>query len=250
MTLEAPPNNRILLIEDDSELATLTSDYLTKHGFKVTLETDGGKAVERIIAEQADCVLLDIMLPNKDGFEICREARSAYSGMMLMLTARDEDIDQLLGLELGADDYVCKPVQPRLLLARIHALLRRSAFSATDSLPDSSLQDMHFTNLCIQPGCRTVIAFDQVIDLTTAEYELLYLLACHAGKVLSRDDILLHLRGIGYDGADRSIDLRISRLRKKLNDTQRIKTVRGSGYLFSSDSNAALKTLRVQRDLS
>ena len=236
MTLETTQNYHILLIEDDIELATLTSDYLRKHGFSVTLETDGGKAVGRIISEQADCVLLDIMLPNKDGFAICREARTAYNGLILMLTARDEDIDQLLGLELGADDYVCKPVQPRLLLARIHALLRRSSVSASTEPADPSASDMRFNNLHIQAGCRTVTAFDQMIDLTTAEYELLYLLAQHAGQVLSRDDILQHLRGIGYDGADRSIDLRISRLRKKLNDSQRIKTVRGSGYLFSSDS--------------
>ncbi len=240
MTQESTRTNRIskriLLVEDDIELATLTADYLTQHGFSVTLETDGAHAVERIVAEQADCVLLDIMLPNKDGFAICREARSSsYDGLILMLTARDEDMDQLLGLELGADDYVCKPVQPRLLLARIHALLRRAAILATDT----SQQDLCFTHLLIQPGCRIVTAHNKVIDLTTAEYELLFLLAKHAGQVLSRDDILLHLRGIGYDGADRSIDLRISRLRKKLNDSQRIKTVRSSGYLFSSDPSSS-----------
>ena len=232
MTLETHLKKHILLIEDDIELATLTSDYLTKHGFDVTLETDGANAVERITDEQADCVLLDIMLPHKDGFAICREARSGYDGLILILTARDEDLDQLLGLELGADDYVCKPVHPRLLLARIHALLRRDAI--TTAKKDNP--NLEFTNLKIQPGCRTVTAHNQAVDLTTAEYELLYLLAKNVGKVLSRDNILLHLRGIGYDGADRSIDLRISRLRKKLNDSQRIKTVRGCGYLFSSDA--------------
>lgn len=232
MTLELNHKKQILLIEDDRELAKLTSDYLNKHGFMVSIEMDGAKAVERIITEQADCVLLDIMLPNKDGFAICREARNVYQGLILMLTARDEDIDQLLGLELGADDYICKPVHPRLLLARIHALFRRM----DNSTINEGTKNLNFLNLQIQPGSRTVIAHQQVIDITTAEYELLYLLATHAGKVLSRDHILKHLRGIGYDGADRSIDLRVSRLRKKLNDNQRIKTVRGCGYLFSSDT--------------
>ncbi len=228
--------HKILLIEDDSELASLTKDYLEKQGFEVAIEADGKHAVKRIINEQPDCVLLDIMLPNKDGFAICREVRNqqtAYHGPILMLTARDEDIDQLLGLELGADDYVTKPVQPRLLLARIQTLLRR-----VNQVTKQPHKKLVFDDLIIESSARRVLLEGEAINVTTAEYDLLFLLAQNAGTVLSRDAILQHLRGIGYDGTDRSIDLRISRLRKKLNDekadnNQRIKTVRGSGYLFT-----------------
>jgi two-component system OmpR family response regulator len=187
-----------------------------------------------------DLVILDVMLPGKDGFEICRAVRARYQGVILMLTARDEDFDQILGLELGADDYIAKPVQPRLLLARIKALLRRSPVGAggADARAEAS-----------RPAELTLAAFisarqhappawgPDCIDLTTAEFDLLWLLARHAGSVLSRDDLLQELRGIGFDGLDRSIDARISRLRRKLGDDPenptRIKTVRGKGYLFS-----------------
>lgn len=226
-------------MEDDLELASLTQDYLQKQGFTVIVENDGQYAVDRIINQQPDCVLLDIMLPNKDGFAICKELRiqnKGYQGPVLMLTARDEDLDQLLGLELGADDYVTKPVQPRLLLARIHTLIRRMYHTQHSVQTDQ----LTFDNLIIDPGSRRVQLDKQAIDLSTAEFDLLFLLASNAGSILTRDAILKHLRGIGYDGEDRSIDLRISRLRKKIFDekhcgTQRIKTVRGSGYLFANN---------------
>ena len=224
---------KILLVEDDTELATLTQDYLQKNDMTVLIEADGKDAVERIITEQADCVLLDIMLPNKDGFAICKEVRDKYHGPVLMLTARDEDMDQLLGLELGADDYVTKPVHPRILLARIHALLRRINPVIKTSSEAPSLQ---FDDLLIETTSRQVFLKNQLIDFTTAEYDLLLLLAKNAGTVLSRDTILQNLRGIDFDGTDRSVDLRISRIRQKLQNIsaseKRIKTVRGSGYLF------------------
>lgn len=224
--------HKILLIEDDIELATLTQDYLQKNDMTVVIESDGKDAVERIMSEQADCVLLDIMLPNKDGFAICKEVRDQYHGPILMLTARDEDMDQLLGLELGADDYVSKPVHPRILLARINALLRRVNPTVNTASHASTLQ---FDHLLIETGARQVFIKNQLIDLSTAEYDLLLLLAQNAGTVLSREAILQHLRGIGYDGTDRSVDLRISRIRQKLygnTSQEQIKTVRGSGYLF------------------
>lgn len=229
----------ILLIEDDHELASLTQDYLQKNNLLVKIESDGGNAVRRIIDEQPDCVLLDIMLPNTDGFTICKEVRKHYNGPIIMLTARDEDIDQLLGLELGADDYITKPVQPRLLLARIHTLLRR-IHSHNKAIQHSVLE---FDGLTINEGARHVTLNNQVIELSTAEFDLLFLLAKNAGSVLSRDEILQHIRGIGYDGTDRSIDLRISRLRKKLsdeenNEQQRIKTVRSQGYLFANTASS------------
>ncbi len=224
----------ILLVEDDERLAELTAEYLTKNDMKVAIEPRGDRAEARILAEQPDLVMLDVMLPGKDGFEVCRSVRPHYRGVILMLTARDEDFDQILGLEMGADDYIAKPVQPRVLLARIKALLRRLPSADT---PAAESEKMVFGQFNISQSTRTAMLSGQTIDLTTAEFDLLWLLASHAGNVLSRDDLLQELRGIGFDGLDRSIDARISRLRKKLNDDPenptRIKTVRGKGYLFS-----------------
>lgn len=227
---------RILLVEDDERLAELTAEYLARNDFEVFIEGRGDVAEGRIIGEQPDLVILDVMLPGKDGFAVCRSVRPAYRGVILMLTARDEDFDQILGLEMGADDYIAKPVQPRVLLARIKALLRRLP-NATDVHPEQGRDEKVFGQFRISQATRTAALADQQIDLTTAEFDLLWLLANHAGNVLSRDDLLQELRGIGFDGLDRSIDARISRLRRKLNDDPenptRIKTVRGKGYLFS-----------------
>ncbi len=227
-------NTKILLVEDDERLAELTAEYLRKNDLTVLIEPRGDTAEVRILAEQPDLVILDVMLPGKDGFEVCRAVRQQYKGIILMLTARDEDFDQILGLEMGADDYIAKPVQPRLLLARIKALLRRRPTGETASDPNDALS---FGQFHISQATRTATLADAAIDLTTAEFDLLWQLASHAGNVLSRDDLLQELRGIGFDGLDRSIDARISRLRKKLNDDPdnptRIKTVRGKGYLFS-----------------
>ena len=229
-------NTRILLVEDDERLAELTAEYLRKNDFTVAIEARGDTAEERILRERPDLVVLDVMLPGKDGFEICRGIRSQYQGVILMLTARDEDFDQILGLELGADDYIAKPVQPRLLLARIKALLRRTLNAEESAVPGSE-SALAFGSFRISQATRTAHLGAEVIDLTTAEFDLLWLLAQHAGNILSRDDLLQELRGIGFDGLDRSIDARISRLRRKLGDDPedptRIKTVRGKGYLFS-----------------
>lgn len=229
-------NTRILLVEDDQRLAELTAEYLSRNELTVSIEPRGDTAEARILAEQPDLVILDVMLPGKDGFEVCRAVRQQYRGVILMLTARDEDFDQILGLELGADDYIAKPVQPRVLLARIKALLRRLP-TASDTADSGDKESQVFGQFRISQGTRTATLNSHVIDLTTAEFDLLWLLATHAGSVLSRDDLLQELRGIGFDGLDRSIDARISRLRKKLNDDPenptRIKTVRGKGYLFS-----------------
>ena len=225
---------RILLVEDDERLAELTAEYLTKNDMQVTIEPRGDTAEARILAEQPDLVMLDVMLPGKDGFEVCRAVRPNYRGVILMLTARDEDFDQIVGHDKGADDYIDKPVQPRALVARIKALLRRLP---TNDGPASESEKMVFGQFNISQSTRTAVLSGENIDLTTAEFDLLWLLATHAGNVLSRDDLLQELRGIGFDGLDRSIDARISRLRKKLNDDPenptRIKTVRGKGYLFS-----------------
>ena len=228
---------KILIVEDDERLARLTQEYLIRNGLEVGVEPDGNRAIRRIIAEQPDMVVLDVMLPGADGLTICREVRPHYHQPILMLTARTEDMDQVLGLEMGADDYVAKPVQPRVLLARIRALLRR-----TDKTPEDEVaQRIEFDDLVIDNGGRSVTLNGELVDFTSAEYDLLWLLASNAGRILSREDIFERLRGIEYDGQDRSIDVRISRIRPKIGDDPEnpklIKTVRSKGYLFVKETN-------------
>lgn len=241
MNTETPlnPYHTILLIEDDVRLSVLVVEYLEKNGLKVETEFRGDTAVQRILSLKPDMVVLDLMLPGLDGFEVCKQVRPDYNGPILMLTARDEDIDQVVGLEIGADDYVVKPAPPRLLLARIRALLRRSATNITVDQADADQQELEFGSLSITRKSRTVSRNDLLIEFSTTEFDLLWLLATNAGSILSRDQISEALTGIEYDGLDRSIDIRISRLRKLLHDDptkpKGIKTVRGQGYLFVAD---------------
>lgn len=235
------PYHTILLVEDDIRLSALISEYLQNNGLQVETQFRGDEAVEHIISLQPDLVVLDIMLPGLDGFEVCKQVRNAYAGPILMMTAKDEDIDQVVGLEIGADDYVVKPVQPRLLLARIRALLRRSPMSIENPAMSSKTKQDHldFGALTITHSSRTVILKQKTIDFSTTEFDLLWLLASQAGNILSRDQISESLTGVEHDGLDRSIDIRISRLRKLLDDDPNkprgIKTVRGQGYLFVAD---------------
>jgi len=225
----------VLIIEDDVRLAELTRDYLESNGFKVTVEGEGSRGVEQILALQPDLVILDLMLPGEDGLSICRRVRPDYAGPILMLTARTDDMDQVLGLEMGADDYVPKPVQPRVLLARMRALLRRAEIA--DQSGDSRLS---FGNLEVDSATREAWLEGERVDLTSAEFDLLWLLASNAGRVLTREEIFNNLRGIKYDGQDRSIDVRVSRIRPKIGDDpnhpHRIKTVRSKGYLFVKET--------------
>lgn len=234
---------RVLLVEDDPRLANLVRDYLQQQGYQVLIEGRGDRAIDRILRENPDLVILDLMLPGKDGLEICRSVRTGYTRPILMLTAREDDMDQVVGLELGADDYVKKPVEPRVLLARIRALLRRGVPNSPTDMQTSdnnAEQVLHFSTLQICRSSLTVFLDNRPVDLTTNEFELLWLLASSAGKVMSRDDIFRELRGIDYDGLDRSVDITISRLRKKLADDsgepQRIKTIWRRGYLFVKDA--------------
>ncbi|MBA2780568.1 winged helix-turn-helix domain-containing protein [Billgrantia kenyensis] len=233
--LESSDMEHVLIIEDDVRLAELTRDYLESNGFQVTVEAEGSRGVEQIVALQPDLVILDLMLPGEDGLSICRRARPDYSGPILMLTARTDDMDQVLGLEMGADDYVPKPVQPRVLLARMRALLRRA--EASEQTGEARLS---FGNLEIDSATREAWLHGERIDLTSAEFDLLWLLASNAGRVLTREEIFSDLRGIKYDGQDRSIDVRVSRIRPKIGDDpnhpHRIKTVRSKGYLFVKDA--------------
>jgi len=248
------PYHTILLVEDDLRLSALVSEYLQNNGLKVETEYRGDEAVEKIIALQPDLVVLDIMLPGLDGFEVCKQARQAYAGPILMMTAKDEDIDQVVGLEIGADDYVVKPVQPRLLLARIRALLRRLPLEINPNKPldNPSTEQLEFGELIIANNSRSVILRQQNLKFTTTEFDLLWYLASHAGEVLSRDQISEALSGIEYDGLDRSIDIRISRLRKLLHDDPNkprgIKTVRGQGYLFVANGWDSIVDKQDQSD--
>ncbi|MDX5327439.1 MAG: response regulator [Marinobacter sp.] len=233
---------RILIVEDDERLADLTREYLENNGLTVSLETHGGAAVERIRNEQPDLVVLDLMLPGEDGLSICRRVRPFYSGPIIMLTARTDDLDQVLGLEMGADDYIGKPVQPRVLLARIRAMLRRVE-TAPAGKPDEGGEEpvrLQFNDLVVDRSMREAWLSEESIDLTSAEFDLLWLLASNAGRVLSREEIFTALRGIEYDGQDRSIDVRVSRIRPKIGDDpihpRRIKTVRSKGYLFVKEA--------------
>jgi DNA-binding response OmpR family regulator len=226
----------ILLVEDDRRLADLTAEYFSQNGFTVATESRGDQAMSHFAKLRPRAVLLDLMLPGIDGLTICRELREVFDGPILIFTARDSDIDQIIGLEAGADDYVTKPVDPMVLLARTRALLRR----AESKQKNSAESDITLGSLRISCQAQEVTLRGDSVPLTTHEFELLRLLAQHAGSVLSRDEIFHHLRGIDYDGLDRSIDGRISKLRKKLGDSAteptRIKTVWGKGYLLVPDA--------------
>ncbi|MGB3385176.1 MAG: response regulator [Marinomonas sp.] len=228
----------ILIVEDDERLASLTQEYLIKNGFLVNVESDGRAAITRIVEEQPSLVILDLMLPGADGFTICRSVRNDYKGPILMLTARSDDVDQILGLEIGADDYVSKPAKPRVLLARVQSLLRRSTQDVDLSAANSAKaeQTLTFGPLVIDNSRREAWLASDEIELTSAEFDLLWLLANNAGRILSREEIFGELRGIEYDGQDRSVDVRISRIRSKIGDDpihpRRIKTIRSKGYLF------------------
>ncbi|KIE19831.1 chemotaxis protein CheY [Vibrio sinaloensis] len=231
------PTFHIILVEDDNELAELIQDFLQNYEFSVSIVGDGIRAVDTILSQQPDLVILDVMLPGQSGMDVCRAIRSGYTGMILMQTALDDDIDQVMGLELGADDYIVKQVKPRLLLSRIRALLRRQERTL------SSKHELRFGDLVINLQHRSVELNQQAIKLTTSEFELLLLLAKNVGEVVSRDDIAQHIRGFEYDGLDRSIDRRISRLRRSLNDDpnqpELIKTIRGVGYQLCMTSLGA-----------
>lgn len=228
-------HNIILLVEDDRRLASLVKDFLETNDYQVVIEEHGNRVLRQVQTVNPSLIVLDLMLPGKDGLTLCKELRPEFNGPILMLTARDSDLDQVLGLEYGADDYVIKPAEPRVLLARIRALMRR--YYQQDAREQAA---MVFGALCIQPAARQVVLAGENINLSTHEYDLLLALAAQAGKILSREFLFNHIYHREYDGLDRTIDVRISQLRKKLNDNldnpTRIKTVWGKGYVFIADA--------------
>jgi DNA-binding response OmpR family regulator len=224
------PQPKVLLVEDDLRLAELVRSYLQSNGFDVSVEGRGDRVVERVQREHPDLIVLDLGLPGQSGFEVCKALRPANLVPILILTARNSDIDHVLGLELGADDYVIKPVEPRVLVARIHALLRRS--KATAAVDDRKIV---FGALSIDTAARAVEVEGKLVALSSNEFDLLLLLATRAGEIQSRETLYQHLYRREYDGVDRTLDVRISHLRRKLGDTgepERIRTVWGHGYLF------------------
>ncbi|AOR65546.1 two-component system response regulator RstA [Pectobacterium wasabiae] len=238
--------HKIVFIEDDTEVGKLIAAYLGKHDIDVQVEARGDQAQAFIEQQQPDLVLLDIMLPGKDGMTICRELRPQYSGPIVLLTSLDSDMNHILALEMGADDYILKTTPPAVLLARLRLHLRQYATApqtVAESTAPAALQvhkSLHFGLLCIDPVNREVTLGQEHIVLSTADFDLLWQLATHAGHIMDRDALLKNLRGVTYDGMDRSIDVAISRLRKKLYDNPlepfRIKTVRNKGYLFAPNT--------------
>jgi DNA-binding response OmpR family regulator len=224
----------VVLVEDDLRLAELVRSYLQRNGFRVYVENRGDGVLDRVQREKPDLVILDLNLPGKDGFSICRELRATFSMPILMLTARDSDIDHVVGLELGADDYVIKPVEPRVLVARINALLRRSKSPGT-----AEQKTLRFGSLAINVTARDVTLEEQQVTLSSNEFDLLLFLAARAGEIQSREKLYEQLYKREYNGLDRTLDVRISHLRKKLGDTgnpERIRTVWGHGYLFVAEA--------------
>ena len=222
----------ILLVEDDVELAQLIQDYLSCYEFSVDVIYDGSQAVSRIINDQPDLVILDLMLPGKDGISICKEVRADFSKIIIMLTASSESIDHILGLEIGADEFIHKPVEPRVLLAHVRALIRRQQIPQKIIAPVKT----QLAKLDINTSDRLVKVDGIVVDLLNNEYELLLLLFKNIGKIITRDDIFQRLKGIEYDGASRFSDILISQLRTKLSidgiSGNHIKTVRNKGYIL------------------
>lgn len=234
-----------MLVEDDDKLASLLHDYLSNFGFDVVVVHSGIDAVEKILSIQPSLVVLDLMLPGLDGLSVCREVRSQFSGRILMLTASGDDMDQVAALEIGADDFVQKPIQPRVLLARIKNLLRRDQGS-TEATTSAELnqairsdKEKAFGSLWLNESLQRCKLNDELVPLTPSEFLLLWHLVKHAEQVLSREELLQSLRNIEYDGLDRSVDNKIAQIRKKLKDDanrpQGVITVRGKGYMFVPD---------------
>ena len=228
--------HRLLMIEDDARLAAMVGEYLTQSGYAVTHRGDGETGLQTLQGEPFDLVVLDLMLPGIDGLEVCRRIRALPDGAsrvpVLMLTAKGDPMDRIIGLELGADDYLPKPFEPRELLARIRAVLRRNP---AGSLPEQA--PLRFGSLEIDRDARTVSVRGRAREMTSYQFDLLVALAERAGRVLTRDQIMEAVRGRELEAFDRSIDVHIGRIRAAIEDDvknpRRILTVRGVGYVFA-----------------
>jgi two-component system, OmpR family, phosphate regulon response regulator OmpR len=221
---------RILLVEDDPRLADMLLEYLGQAGFSITVASRGGAALEKLGAANYDAVVLDLMLPDMDGLDVCRQLRARYDTPVLMLTARGDAVDRIVGLELGADDYLPKPFEPRELVARLRAIMRRRVRGASEN-------SLHFGRLELDASARAVRLDGKPCELTGYQFDLLMALAKNAGRVLSREFLMDLVKGEEFESFDRSIDVHISRIRAVIEDNpkkpRRIITVRAAGYVFA-----------------
>jgi DNA-binding response OmpR family regulator len=230
----------ILMIEDDASLAALVAEYLGRFGLRVSVAGSGGEGLRLLAARAYDALILDVMLPDADGFEICRQVRGRSDLPILMLTARGDETDRIVGLELGADDYLPKPFNPRELLARLRAVLRRRA------APAAAREVLRFGRLEVDRDAREARIDGRVRALTSHQFELLWALAVNAGRVMSREALMDRLKGEELDAFDRSLDVHVSRIRAAIEDDpkhpRRIITVRGAGYVFAKlqDGNGGI----------
>lgn len=225
---------RILIVEDDDELADLLLQYLGMHGFELSRVASGNVGIQAILETRPDLVILDLMLPGANGLDVCRRVRESYDGAIVMLTASQSEVDHVAGLELGADDFVNKPIEPRVLLARIRTQLRRLNGRSPKPTNHGFLD---VGPLRVDIASRDVSVQGQQVPLTTMEFDVLHMLARDAGSVVKREDLYTQVMGTEYDGIDRGMDVHVSRIRRKLKgtgfDTSRLKSVRGVGYLLA-----------------
>lgn len=226
-------NARILIVDDEPTIASTVRAYLEPEGYTVYMATDGPSALKAARAWRPDLVVLDIMLPGLDGIEVLRQLRQESDVYVLMLTAKSEETDKLVGLSMGADDYLTKPFSPRELVARVKAILRRGRG------PEARESTLVFRRLRIDPDARRVWKDDQLVELTPTEFDLLFALARHRGRVLSREQLIEHVWGYDYYGDERVVDVHIGRIRKKLEDDPAnsvlVVTARSAGYRFEDD---------------
>jgi two-component system, OmpR family, response regulator CpxR len=233
--------DRILVIDDDVELCALVGEYLEPEGFQIEAVYDGNRGLERALSGNYRLIVLDVMLPGINGFDVLRKIRNTSKIPVLLLTARGEDVDRIVGLEIGADDYLPKPFNPRELVARIRAILRRTQMGekAIPQVPEP----LHVGDIDLDPATRTVLQHGKPVDLTSVEFNLLHVLLREAGRVVTREQLVDEVLSRKFSPFDRSIDMHVSKVRKKLGDTEgatdHIKTVRGVGYIFAHPREAA-----------
>ena len=235
--MNAPANPHILIVEDDREIANLVARYLRGNACRVTLAGDGAEMDRALADGRVDLIVLDLMLPGEDGLSLCRRLRESSAIPILMLTAKAEEIDRIVGLEIGADDYLAKPFNPRELLARIRAVLRRTGNEVAE---EEGVRRMHFVGWTLDVSLRQVLSAEGArISITGAEFDLLHALCLRPGRVLSRDQLLDLTQGRSAGPFERSIDVLVSRIRQKIERDSRnpeiIRTIRSGGYLFTPD---------------
>ena len=227
----------VLVVEDESSIASFVALYLKNAGYRIQAAGTGREALERVASEKPDLIVLDLMLPDIDGLEVCRRVRQSSDVPILMLTARDEDVDKIIGLEVGADDYLTKPFNPRELVARVKSILRRSV----PERREVQTKQIKHGDLEIDVGRREVLVSGKEVQLAPKEFDLLWELLDHKGLVLTRDQLLERVWGYAFAGDTRTVDVHVRQLRRKLGEASPIVTVWGVGYKVAAARDAAVK---------